>query len=90
MSMKREIILIAAFLFISIFTTLSHAHPGKTDANGGHKDNQNKSGLGVYHYHHGYKAHLHEDGFCPYAKKEAAPAGKTQNTGEVDNIAEKR
>ena len=43
------------------------AHPGRTDANGGHRDNKNKSGLGSYHYHCGsYPAHLHPNGVCPY------------------------
>ena len=43
------------------------AHPGRTDANGGHRDNKNKSGLGSYHYHCGnHPAHLHPNGVCPY------------------------
>ena len=32
-------------------TIVSEAHYGRTDANGGHRDNKNKSGLGPYHYH---------------------------------------
>lgn len=48
-------------------TTLTvSAHSGRTDAYGGHHDYKNKSGLGSYHYHHGYPAHLHEGGICPY------------------------
>lgn len=42
------------------------AHRGRTDASGGHRDNKNASGLGSYHYHHGYEAHLHPNGVCPY------------------------
>lgn len=43
------------------------AHSGRTDSNGGHKDNKNASGLGFYHYHcGGYPAHLHDGGVCPY------------------------
>ena len=43
------------------------AHSGRTDSNGGHRDNKNKSGLGYYHYHcGGHPAHLHENGVCPY------------------------
>lgn len=49
-------------------TTLVDAHSGRTDAQGGHKDNKNVSGLGSYHYHHGYSAHLHKNGKCPYKK----------------------
>ena len=42
------------------------AHSGRTDAYGGHRDNRNVSGLGYYHYHHGYGPHLHPNGVCPY------------------------
>lgn len=38
------------------------AHPGRTDANGGHYNHS----TGEYHYHHGYPAHQHIDGVCPY------------------------
>lgn len=45
-----------------------YAHSGRTDSNGGHRDNKNKSGLGSYHYHcGGYPAHLHTNGICPYS-----------------------
>lgn len=50
------------------FSIVAEAHSGRTDANGGHKDNKNKSGLGSYHYHcGGNPAHLHPDGVCPYS-----------------------
>jgi len=42
------------------------AHSGRTDSSGGHKDNRNASGLGSYHYHHGYGPHLHPSEYCPY------------------------
>lgn len=46
-----------------IFLTLTvQAHPGRTDANGGHYDHS----TGEYHYHHGYPAHQHTNGKCPY------------------------
>lgn len=41
------------------------AHSGRTDSNGGHKDNKNVSGIGSYHYHHGQASHLHPGGVCP-------------------------
>ncbi len=53
-------------------TLTASAHSGRTDANGGHHDYKNKSGLGSYHYHHGYPAHLHEGGICPYDTPQAA------------------
>lgn len=49
------------------------AHSGRTDSSGGHKDNKNASGLGGYHYHHGYGPHLHPNGVCPYAPKKEIP-----------------
>ena len=49
------------FCFILVFTCAS-AHPGRTDANGGHWDHS----TGEYHSHHGYEAHQHPDGICPY------------------------
>ena len=45
-----------------LFTETSYAHPGKTDSNGGHWDHS----TGTYHYHHGYPAHQHTGGKCPY------------------------
>lgn len=53
--------LLSILLVISAF-----AHSGRTDGSGGHRDNRNASGLGSYHYHHGYSAHLHKGGYCPY------------------------
>ncbi len=41
------------------------ASPGGTDANGGHYEHS----TGLYHYHHGYPAHQHENGICPYTNK---------------------
>ena len=70
--MKKYIKKIVSVLII-ILSILSiqisvYSHSGRTDANGGHKDNQNKSGLGSYHYHcGGNPAHLHPNGVCPYS-----------------------
>ena len=64
--MKR--LLALTFSFILLFSVSIYAHPGRTDAYGGHKDKNNVSGLGPYHYHcGGYPAHLHANGICPYA-----------------------
>ena len=64
--MKRKILLILIMLLLPAITVF--AHGGKTDGAGGHRDNQNKSGLGYYHYHcGGHPPHLHEDGVCPYS-----------------------
>ena len=91
--MKRVLFL---FLALSLsFSTLAFAHGGRTDEYGGHHDYNNVSGLGSYHYHHGYEAHLHPDGICPY-EAEAAPAESaepivtdTQTDTQTDEIEEK-
>ena len=41
-------------------------HPGRTDEDGGHTDHS----TGEYHYHHGYPAHQHPNGKCPYEDQE--------------------
>ncbi len=64
---KQAIIISCAILLIVSSVITSFAHSGRTDSSGGHRDNQNKSGLGSYHYHcGGYPAHLHNGGYCPY------------------------
>ena len=57
--MRRYLVLFAFAL--SLFLT-AYAHPGRTDSNGGHYDRSD----GTYHYHHGYPAHRHTNGLCPY------------------------
>lgn len=64
---KRVLSGILAILMLAGSVMTVSAHSGRTDSRGGHKDNQNKSGLGYYHYHcGGYPAHLHTNGVCPY------------------------
>ena len=80
--MKRNKIKVVSILLIilsiiSIGTNL-YAHSGRTDSNGGHKDNKNKSGLGSYHYHcGGNPAHLHPNGVCPYSSSSSASKSST-------------
>lgn len=53
------------FLSVLVLLLLSlpvAAHSGGTDSNGGHYDRS----TGKYHYHHGYPAHQHTNGICPY------------------------
>lgn len=58
----RFIVLLLTIFMTLLFASPVSAHPGRTDANGGH---YNRSS-GEYHYHHGYSAHQHIDGKCPY------------------------
>ena len=72
---KRYIVLCLLFTFC--FSTVSSAHPGRTDSRGGHHDYSN----GTYHYHHGYSAHQHPNGVCPYESPiETTAASVSVNT----------
>lgn len=65
--MKKKAILISSLFFLLICIIPVQAHSGRTDSRGGHHDYKNKSGLGSYHYHHGFGPHLHPGGVCPYS-----------------------
>ena len=67
--MKRIKKFIIAMICMGILfsNTMTFAHSGRTDSNGGHHDYKNASGLGSYHYHHGLGPHLHPNGVCPYS-----------------------
>ena len=71
MKKQQKRTILTVILCLSLSVTAS-AHSGRTDANGGHRDNKNVSGLGSYHYHHGYPAHLHPNGICPYENNSAS------------------
>lgn len=58
--MKKIGLFVIIFVFISF--PFAYAHSGRTDSNGGHYDRS----VGEYHYHHGYSAHQHINGVCPY------------------------
>lgn len=57
----HKLIIFFILLYLS-FPLSASAHPGITDSKGGHYDRS----TGVYHYHHGYSAHFHSNGQCPY------------------------
>lgn len=56
--MKKAVIVVLILLLCHV----AFAHSGGTDSKGGHTDRS----TGEYHYHHGYSAHQHENGVCPY------------------------
>ena len=71
-------------IFVLLFSNIIYAHSGRTDSNGGHRDNQNKSGLGSYHYHcGGYPAHLHPDGICPYSSNSSSSSTSSNKTETI-------
>lgn len=78
--MKKVVSII--FILICTVSTLSYAHSGRTDFNGGHYDNS----TGEYHYHHGYSAHQHVNGLCPYeSDSEDLLPSKCQKCGNAVN-----
>lgn len=85
-SIIKRCLIVLISLFVASSLTISYAHSGRTDANGGHRDNKNKSGLGSYHYHcGGYPPHLHENGYCPYEYSEDSfHIEEWENMYEVD------
>lgn len=83
---KKVAITLLIILSIISIGIISSAHSGRTDSNGGHKDNKNKSGLGSYHYHcGGHPAHLHTNGVCPYASSKGSSSSTSSNTSNSSN-----
>lgn len=83
---RKKSILLITFMLIMVLATTTFAHSGRTDANGGHKDNKNVSGLGSYHYHcGGYPAHLHTNGICPYKSTASTATSKPTTTSTTTN-----
>ena len=82
--MKKRILLILALLLTLCTTAI--AHPGRTDDRGGHYDHD----TGQYHYHHGYEAHQHTGGVCPYdfddktGENSGSPSSGTASAGNSD------
>ena len=61
MRLSVVVVLFVAALAFALSTTV-FAHPGRTDSSGGHYDRE----TGEYHYHHGFEAHQHVNGECPF------------------------
>lgn len=60
--MKKMVSAFAVFIAMLCLAVPALAHSGRTDGNGGHYNRA----TGEYHYHHGYPAHQHPGGECPY------------------------
>ena len=81
---KNKVKIVSVLLIILSIISIgvnSNAHSGRTDANGGHRDNKNKSGLGSYHYHcGGHPAHLHTNGVCPYSTSSTSQSSTSSSS----------
>ena len=76
-------------LTIIIMCNITFAHSGRTDSNGGHRDNKNKSGLGSYHYHcGGHPAHLHTKGVCPYSNNSATSTNEHNTSNSFTTLTQ--
>ena len=86
----RKKILVLLLVFCFLFSSVCFAHSGRTDSNGGHKDNKNASGLGSYHYHcGGYPAHLHTGGVCPYSGGGSTSSSSTSSSSSSSSTTTK-
>ena len=84
--MRSLIFCCVVFLLLSVLFFPVFAHPGKTDSNGGHYDHED----GSYHYHHGYPAHKHPGGVCPYDFDDKTDhSGKNNSSSVTKEEAEK-
>ena len=84
--MRRALVLSLSMIIILVMCVSSAAHSGRTDENGGHRN----SSTGEYHYHHGYPAHQHENGICPYDydDKTGVNSGSSSHSESDDAVAE--
>ena len=83
---KISLILMSIVIIILGSCVAVFAHPGKTDSNGGHFDRS----TGEYHYHHGYPAHQHENGTCPYDFDNNEKSTESHNYGyDYESIRDK-
>lgn len=72
---------------IPVISFSVYAHPGRTDSSGGHYDHS----TGEYHYHHGYPAHQHPDGVCPYDfDDKTSQSSGSSNKNSTQKIVPKR
>lgn len=78
MKLKYLVLLLVCFLL----PVTASAHPGGTDANGGHTDRE----TGDYHYHHGYEAHYHTGGVCPFAFDDQTGSNSGEPSESSDSI----
>ena len=76
---KKIISILLIILSIISIGVNAYAHSGRTDSSGGHKDNNNKSGLGSYHCGE-HPAHLHTNGVCPYSSSSSASKSSTSSS----------
>lgn len=79
---KKLSSVVLCFCFFTLLSFVIFAHSGNTDENGGHYDSISDE----YHYHHGFPAHQHIDGECPYDFEDrTAAASKYSASNDVSS-----
>lgn len=81
---KTTALCLLIFLTVIALALPVQAHSGRTDSSGGHYD----SSTGEYHYHHGYPAHQHTGGVCPYESKNKTNHSSGSSSGNSNRESE--
>lgn len=82
--LKKILALLSVLMIVFSLSVTSLAHSGGTDSKGGH---YNRS-TGEYHYHHGYSAHQHPGGVCPYDFDDKTSHSSTGITSSKNNSSD--
>ncbi len=85
--MKKITRILTVLLACMLISSTAFAHSGRTDSAGGHHDYKNVSGLGSYHYHHGYSAHLHPNGVCPYSSAAQTSSSSAKSSSSASTTS---
>lgn len=89
-NLKKLCTLFLAMALVIAQIGIVSAHSGRTDSQGGHRDNKNASGLGYYHYHcGGYSPHLHPNDVCPYSSNSSNSSTVKKKTGTKKTVTSK-
>lgn len=82
--LKKVLALLSIFVIVFSLSVTTFAHSGGTDSKGGHYN----SSTGEYHYHHGYSAHQHPGGVCPYDFDDKTNHSSTGITSSKNNSSD--
>ena len=76
--------LVVTAITVHALTITPTSHPGGTDGSGGHYDHS----TGEYHYHHGFHAHQHPGGVCPYRDKKPEYSTHSNTSKRKKSVSE--
>lgn len=79
-TVSHRIVFVTIVVLLLIVPLSVFAHSGNTDSRGGH----HVSGTDEYHYHHGYPAHQHPNGVCPYSEYYSNATKPTSKNNDSD------